>query len=280
MGATLLYGMVVRVRGDRLAAACAVAIHHLIPLDFGVLAVGNLTNTFAQALSVAALVMVASVPLQLVRLAPTLLLTGILTAAFLSHPSTFAVLSVACLVTVVLYWTYGGQALRPSALALALSVVIAFVLAVVSYYGYYMETYRTQLSRIATETATGAPDAAGRGIVARLLWVPRDLYVHIGVPAMILGAWGARELWRMWLSDRLTLSILGWTLACGVFLIIGIATPVQMRYYLASIPVFAVVAGFGASAGWSVGGSRRAVATALLGWGLLEGVRGWWLAIS
>ena len=169
VGATLLYGMVVRVRGDRLAAACAVAIHHLIPLDFGVLAVGNLTNAFGQALSVAALVMVASVPLQVVRLAPTLLLTGILTAAFLSHPSTFAVLSVACLATVVLYWTYGGQALRPSALALALSVVIAFVLAVVSYYGYYLETYRTQLSRIATETATGAPDAAGRGIVARLL---------------------------------------------------------------------------------------------------------------
>ena len=65
--------------------ACAVAIYHLIPLDFGVLAVGNLTNAFAQALSVAALVMMASVPLQLVRLAPTLLLTGILTAAFLSH---------------------------------------------------------------------------------------------------------------------------------------------------------------------------------------------------
>ena len=83
-----------------------------------------------------------------------------------------------------------------------------------------------------------------------------------------------------WLSDRLTLSILGWTLACAVFLVIGIATPVHMRYYLASIPVFAVVAGFGASAGWSVGGSRRAVAAALLGWGLLEGVRGWWLAIG
>ena len=65
------------------------------------------------------------------------------------------------------------------------------------------------------------------------MWVPRDLYVHIGIPVMILAAWGARELRRIWLSDRLTLSILGWTLACAVFLIIGIATPVQMRYYLA-----------------------------------------------
>ena len=280
VAATLLYCMVVRVRGDRLAGACAVAIHHLIPLDFGVLALGNLTNAFGQALSVAALVMVASVPLQAARSAPTLLLTGILTAAFLSHTSTFAVLSVACLATVVLYWRYGGQALRPSARALALSVIIAIVLAVVSYYAYYLETYRTQLSRIVTETATAAPDAAGRGIVARLLWVPRDLYLYVGIPTMILAAWGARELWRAYRSDRLSLSILGWTLACAVFLVIGIATPAQMRYYLASIPVFAVVAGFGASAGWSAGGSQRAVAAALLAWGLVEGVRGWWLAIG
>ena len=280
VAATLLYGMVVRVRGDRLAGACAVAIHHLIPLDFGVLALGNLTNAFGQALSVAALVMVASAPLQAARSAPTLLLTGVLTAAFLSHTSTFAVLSVACLTTVVLYWRYGGQALRPSTRALTLSVVIAIVLAVVSYYAYYLETYRTQLSRIATETATGAPDAAGRGILARLLGVPRDLYGHVGIPTVILTAWGARSLWRAWRSDRLTLSILGWTLACAVFLVIGIATPVQMRYYLASIPVFAVVAGLGASAGWSVGGSQRAVTAALLAWGLVEGVRGWWLAIG
>ena len=280
VAATLLYGMVVRVRGDRLAGACAVAIPHLIPLDFGLLALGNLTNAFGQALSVAALVMVASAPLQAARSAPTLLLTGVLTAAFLSHTSTFAVLSVACLTTVVLYWRYGGQALRPSTRALTLSVVIAIVLAVVSYYAYYLETYRTQLSRIATETATGAPDAAGRGILARLLGVPRDLYVHVGIPTLILTAWGARALWRDWRSDRLTLSILGWTLACAVFLVIGIATPAQMRYYLASIPVFAVVAGLGASAGWSVGGSQRAVTAALLAWGLVEGVRGWWLAIG
>ena len=34
--ALLLYGMIVRARGDRLAGACAVALYHLIPLDFGV----------------------------------------------------------------------------------------------------------------------------------------------------------------------------------------------------------------------------------------------------
>ena len=51
----LLYAMAVRVRGDWLAGALAVALYHLIPLGFGVVVVGNLTNAFAQSISVAAL---------------------------------------------------------------------------------------------------------------------------------------------------------------------------------------------------------------------------------
>ena len=35
----LLYGMAVRVRGDRLAGALAVGLYHLIPLGFGVVVV-------------------------------------------------------------------------------------------------------------------------------------------------------------------------------------------------------------------------------------------------
>ena len=51
--------IVARVRGDRLAGALAVALYHLIPLGFGVMAVGNLTNAFAQSVSVAALALMA-----------------------------------------------------------------------------------------------------------------------------------------------------------------------------------------------------------------------------
>ena len=60
---TLLYAAVVRWRGDRLAGACAVALYALSPLTFGALAVGNLTNAFAQALSVVALGMMSATPL-------------------------------------------------------------------------------------------------------------------------------------------------------------------------------------------------------------------------
>jgi hypothetical protein len=276
----LLYGAIVRVWGDRLAGACAVAIHQLIPLDFGVLALGNLTNAFAQALSVAALAAMWSTALQITRWVPTLGFTLTLAAAFLSHSGTFAILSVACLATAVLFWWKGDGQLRGSAAAIMLSLTVAIGLAVALYYAHYLDVYRTQLARVLTETSIGSRDEAGRGILARLLWVPRYLYLYFGVPTLVLAAWGGRARWKHRQSDRLTLSILGWTAACMGFLVLGIVTPFGVRYYVALLPVVAIAAGFGASAGWTAGGYSRIAATVLLAWGLVEGVRGWWTAIG
>ena len=276
--AILLYGAIARARGDRLAGACAVAVYHLLPLDFGVLAVGNLTNAFAQSLSVVALVLMAGGSLRLERTLGTALFAVVVTAAFLSHTSTFAILSVACFVTAVLFWWCGGPAMRNPARAIMVALAVAVLLAVGLYYAHFMTTYRTELARIGAETASAAPDAGGRGIVARLLSVPRYVYLYFGVPALALAAWGSRRLWRP--VDRLSLAIGGWALACGAFLVLGILTPVDMRYYLAAIPVVALVAGLGASAAWSAGGSARAVSAALLAWALLEGIFGWWATIG
>src|SRR5207237_2816015 len=98
-----LYGLVARARGDRLAGACAVAIYHLLPLDFGVLWTGNLTNAFAQSLSVVALAMMGGAALTLRRRATFVAFIVVVTAAFLSHTSTFAILSAACFLTSVLF---------------------------------------------------------------------------------------------------------------------------------------------------------------------------------
>ena len=218
-----------------------------MPLDFGVLAVGNLTNAFAQSVSVVALVADGRRLARLERGARHALFAVVVTAAFLSHTSTFAILSVACSATAVAllvarragaavpcaspsWWRSPSRSSWRSAL----------------YYAHFLATYRTELARIGAETATAAPDAGGRGIMARLLSVPRYVYLYFGVPTLLLAAWGARWLWRP--VDRLSLAIGGWTLACGAFLALGILTPVDMRYYLAAIPVVALVAGLGASA--------------------------------
>ena len=132
VAALLLYSAIVGTRGDRLAGACAVAIYHLLPLDFGVLAVGNLTNAFGQSVSVGALAMMASPALRVERRWLVAAFTAIVTAAFLSHTSTFAILSVACALTAVLFWWRGGPALRSPAIAVGAGVAIAAALAVAS----------------------------------------------------------------------------------------------------------------------------------------------------
>ena len=217
----LLYPVVVRWRGDRLAGACAVALYQLSPLNFGALAVGNLTNAFAQALSVVALAMMAATPLRVARTGTMMLFTAVLTATFLSHASSFAILSIACAVVAILFRARGGAVLRADAAAIALALVVALTLAIGLYYAHFGDTYRSQLSRLGVETAAAAPDAGGRGIVTRLASVPRYLWSYFGVPVLVLTAGGVAAWWRRPAADRLALAVGGWWLACAAFLVTG-----------------------------------------------------------
>ena len=65
--AACCYGMVVRAWGNRPAGAMAVAIYHLMPLDLCGAHHGNLTNAFAQAVAVGALVLMASATVSVER---------------------------------------------------------------------------------------------------------------------------------------------------------------------------------------------------------------------
>ena len=74
-------------------------------------------------------------------------------------------------------------------------------------------------------------------------------------------------------------------LSCLVFLVIGILTPVDMRYYLASVPALAIAAGFGAAWAWSGGpGSHevpwRVAAAVFLAAAISTGVHSWWAALG
>jgi hypothetical protein len=149
------------------------------------------------------------------------------------------------------------------------------VLAVVLYYAHFLETYRTELSRIGSETATAAPDAGGRGIGSRLAAVPGYVRSYYGIPAMALALWGAASLWHRGARDRTTLTCAGWALACMLFLVLGIVTPVDMRYYLAAIPVVAIAGALAAAFAWASRGRRRIIAAVLLAWAAVVGVNAW-----
>jgi hypothetical protein len=276
IAAVLLYFVVVRGWSDRLAGAIAVALYHLIPLGYGVIVGGNLTNSFAQSVAVIALAIVAAPWLRADGWWPPSVLAIALAAAFMSHTSTFAILAVSVLLIALLFRWRGGPALRSAALGLAMAGLAALVLAVVLYYGHFWSTYRSELARIGSETATAAPDAGGRGIVQRLGAVPSYLFPYLTYPILILAVWGAAYLWRRGSRDRLTLSIGGWALGCGLFLVLGVLTPVDMRYYLAAMPAVSMAAAIGASAAWSAGGGSRVASAFLLAWAVWVGVHHWW----
>lgn len=274
VAAALLYFAVVRSWGDRLAAAMAVALYHLVPLDFGIMRVGNLTNAFAQALAVFSLVLVASPALRLERRTVVAALAALLAAAFLSHTSTFALLlPAAAFISLAFLWK-GGPALRSPAYAVTLAAIVAALFAVAVYYRHFGDVYAEQWTRISGETATNTPDAGGRTAMDRLIDAPRQLRLMFGLPMLALAAAGTFHLFARAARDRLTLAVLGWSMSCALFFAIGIGTPVDMRYYLAAIPAFAITAAAGASWMWTSDGAARGVALALLLWAAVTGING------
>lgn len=272
----LLYPIVAACWNDRRAGAMAIALYHLLPLDFGIAAGGTLTSAFAQSLSVASLVLMSAPWLRIGHPAGVAALTVALAAAFMSHTSTFAILSVSSAAIAGVYWWRGGPLLRPAAIAVAAAGLAAVLLAVGLYYSHFIETYRTEFTRISGETAAAAGDAGGRSIAQRAMAVPRYVREYFGIPAVLLLLAGARDLWRRGSRDRLTLAVAGWGIACLIFLVIGVLTPVDMRYYLAALPAVAAVGAAGASQGWGAAGPPRLVTTVLLIWWILTGVGSWW----
>lgn len=281
----LLYTIVVRGWGTRLAAAMAVAIYHLIPLDFAVLTTGNLTNAFAQSVAVGGLALMADDAVRLERWSATALLAVVLAVAYLSHTGTLAILFVATLATVALFWLHGGPALRSAAAAITIATMAAAVLAVVLYYAHFMDTYRAEFARIGHETATAASDAGGRTIGDRFKAVPYNVSAYIGAPVMLFALLGAVELSRRRAHDRLILTLAGWALSCVAFLALGILTPVDMRYYLAAVPVIAIAAAYGAAWAWKEGWPLhrtlwRVTAAVFLVATISMGFHNWWHALG
>jgi hypothetical protein len=277
IAAALLYGLIVNRWGDRIAAAIAVAIYHLLPLDFRIMTVGNLTNAFAQSLSVVVLALMGSGWMRWERPAAVVLLTMVLSAAFLWHLNTFAMLFVTCVVAAVLFVRKGGPSLTSSAQAVFAAAAAALLLSALWYDGHLIAVYRSEVARIGAENG-GAFDAAG-GIGARLRRVPLYLHKDVGIPALILAGAGVWQMRRRYSRDRLTLSIWGWAVSCGLFLALAVLAPMDVRCDVAAMPAVAVAGATGAAALWMERRAIRVAGVVLLFWIVWIGVRTWWTVL-
>jgi hypothetical protein len=262
-----------------------VATYHLIPLNFGVLTTGNLTNAFAQSVAIGALAIMAAPALSTSAAGMTLLLAIVLAVAFMSHTGTVAILFVAALAVGILFATRGGRPLRSAAWAIVIATIAAAVVSIALYYGWFGQTYRAEFARIGHETATAAPDVGGRTTGDRLRLVPYELGIYVGAPVLLFAFLGSVELARGRGADRLTLTLAGWMASCVAFLVVGILTPVDMRYYLAALPAIAIAAGYGAAWAWNDGWPLhrrlwRFAAMVFLAGTISTGFHHWWAVLG
>jgi hypothetical protein len=273
IAAALLYAAIART-GARLTGTFAVVFYHLTPLDYRIATVGNLTNAFAQSVAVCALALLAA-PIWSgrQRLAAAGLLAIVLTFAFVSHTSTFAVVSAAAVAIAALFLLSGNVELRRAGILAGAAIGVATIGAVLLYYAHFTDTYRTEWARISRETASAAPDAGGRGIAQRVSSVPRYVYLYYGIPLIALAAWGVTSMRR---RDQVTLAVAGWSAACLAFLVLGLLTPVDMRYYLTAIPAIAIAAGAAVEYGWARAGLARLTVVILGAWAAVVGLETWW----
>ncbi len=281
----LLYWSVGRVWNNRLAGATAVAIYHLMPLNFGVLTTGNLTNAFAQSVAIGAFAMMSAPSLTPRRWTRLFGLTAVLAIAFMSHTSTMAILFVAAIATSILFLVRGEQQLRSPAAGIAIATAVAAAISGVVYYSHFMDTYRAEFARIGHETIAVVPAVGGRTIDDRLRGVPYFLGINIGGPALLLAFVGVAALVHRRPADPLTLTLGAWIGSCAAFLALGVLTPIDMRYYLAVLPAVAIAAGYGTAWAWNDASTRqrgayRLAAAVCLAAAISTGFQHWWSTLG
>ncbi len=276
--ATLLYWMIVRATSDRLAGIASVVWYHAMPMTAWMMTEGALTNAFAQTLFVMSLAIVVAMPVEGTKRSTVALLAMVVAAALLTHPSTCAILVGVLGVTSALYAWHGGN-LQTSAAGVMVAAAAAMAIAGALYYAWFPSVYLSELGRAASVSVSGASEPAA-SVRANLSNAVRLGEIYFGWPAAAVAAIGAWRLFRNRITPRLTLLLSGWTGICLVFLVIGIVTPIQMRYHFAAFPALALTAAFACSWAWRSGVAGRLAIAALVIAGVWDGIAQWLWAMS
>jgi hypothetical protein len=292
VGALVVYLLISRVWKDRLAAATAAILFHLVPRTFEIVGNANLTNAFGQSLAFLTLGAAVLWPLQRGRRLQIVGLTLLTAFALLSHISTLTSLSAILLSLAALYWWRGGADLRRPALVILGVVLAAAILSIVVYYAHFGEAYRsaTRVRAAPAAAVTDSPDLSTVDLPTKVADAGRLTVAAVGWPIFLLAAAGVVPLWHRGLRDRLSLATAALMITYVVFVTGVVLTPVERtfqryaaefisRVTLATYPGMVMLAGLGASWGWRAGWAGRLIgATLVLGAGWL-GVEAWieWL---
>jgi hypothetical protein len=290
----LLYPVLIGAWSDRRAAALASVLYQLAPLPLAMLANANLTNLFGQSMALATMAAAIAWPLDPRRYGSLIAFSLLAFWALCSHVSTVTTLTATLGVLAVLYWWRGDGPRRRAALAIVIGLAAALVLAWVVYYGRFIETYRFALAQMFG--GPGAPTTVevkgNLGMAGRVRELIQLVAVSYGWPLLVLGAIGVWRLARRGTRDRLTSALIAWAVVWLVFSGSTVFSSVGSAYVrysaeflgrinLATMPLVAILAARGATAGWEAEAPAvlrrplQIVAIALLAWTLFTGLQAW-----
>jgi len=307
----LLYLMIVRVWGDRLAGAVAVALFNLVPAWYVVVGHANLTHAFGQSASLATMAAVTVWALGRGQRAQWFGVVLLATLGFICHVTTLTLLLTTLLATVVLYAWLGGPALRIPARRLLLATVTAAVLAVALYWGHFGGVYAAQWQRMRApaavestrQVATPTPEreapgelaapALGRSTIplsGRVTSALAQTVANIGWPILVLAGIGAWRVAAARQRDRLVCALAAWGIVCLAFVAVSVIAPAGLKYQQdawefigrvehATYPAAVILAARGAMWGWRAGTAWRAASIVLMLAAVVTGIRAWavWL---
>jgi hypothetical protein len=230
-------------RGPALAAL-AVVILQLLPMTIDVLSYGNLSNAFAQGLTVLFFAWWAG------GARGSWLLGALLLAlAATAHLSSFIVLAVLC---PWLAWAHGPDLARDRTRWIAMVVGMAVA---VAYFGSFTSLVVSQLGRLGE-----GGGQAGQGLVASLVRQGASVVEQWGLPALALVMTGLP--YRV--KDRLDRDLVAWWVAGGLLLLLALATPLDVRWVYALGAAAATAGASGTAWLWRRGWAGRIGALAIL----------------
>jgi hypothetical protein len=236
-------------------AGLAVAALQILPVTFDLHSYGNLSNVFSQAVTAAFFAWWAAG-------GPGGWAVGALLVAVsaVGHFSSFVVMAALSAALAALWWRERPRS-RPL-LAAAAGLAVAAL-----YYGHFVPLLAAQLPRL----GEGAPGGGGRGVTGPLLALVRQW----GLPMVALAVAGLprRD------GGPLDRDLRAYWLAGGALAIVGLLSPLEVRYLHALSLPLAVAAAEGSVRLWSGGTVGRVAVVALwLGqaalaaWNIVEAV--------
>jgi hypothetical protein len=285
----LVYLAVLRWWKAPATGATAVLLYHVVPAGFQIQAVAYLTNAFAQSLAAIGLLLLTVSPRGRLALPLTGLAGLILFAALAGHTGTFLLLSVTLLsLPAIAYWR-GNAAARTVMGRAAIVGAVAIVLSIGLYYRHFTPLYAARLQALAVPAADGPVRIPVQRAEAHqthwvpgreALWnrvraVPGYLSKYLGGVLVLSAAIGFGALWRTRPSDPLTTLLVAWWATCLLFVVIGLLTPIDVRYYLAVVPPLAILGAQSVGTMWNRGGIRQGLAAAIILWSVIAGLHYW-----